>query len=416
VSRRVAYLVKRFPRLSETFVLNEFLQVRELGLQTTLFALMDPGEKVVHQAAHDLMPEVRYVIIAGRPWHSAWRLFRGAAAQAATNPRGFLRVLWALLSVHRSVPSLRHAVEGLWLARELRRSHVEHLHAHFAHSPAAVAYMARLAGGPPYSFTAHAKDLYTTLPRNLAIRAKAAKFVLTCTRFNSRFLREMLPGVPTPIHVVHHGADIRRFHPSRRQPQPNLIVSVGRLVPKKGYPLMLHAMQLMAAAGIAFRCEIYGGGPMREQLEKTVSDLGLQGSIALHGARPQEEIADAYARAAVFLLAPVVVPDGDRDGIPNVLVEAMASGTPVVSTRISGIPELIDHGRNGLLVEPGDPAALADATTRVLLDREMAGRLATAGRRTVEREFDLSVNSRRVAELLAETSIPATETCEAVVV
>jgi glycosyltransferase involved in cell wall biosynthesis len=415
MSARVAYLVKRFPRLSETFVLNEFLEVRELGLRATLFALMDPGEKLVHREARDLMPEVRYAIIAGRPWFSAWRLLRGAAAQAATKPRGFLRVLWALLSVHRSVPSLRHAIEGLWLARELRRLDVEHLHAHFAHSPAAVAYMARLAGGPPFSFTAHAKDLYTTLPRNLVIRAKAATFVLTCTRFNSRFLHEMLPDVPTPIHVVHHGTDLRRFHPSRRRPESNLIVSVGRLVPKKGYPVMLEAIRLMAAAGVSFRCAIYGGGPMREELEKTVSDFGLQNSIALHGARPQEEIADAYARAAVFILAPIVVPDGDRDGIPNVLVEAMASEVPVVSTRISGIPELIEDGNNGLLVEPGDPAALADATTRVLIDRHMASRLAKAGRRTVERDFDLTVNSRRVAELLGGSSIDATETSVAVV-
>jgi glycosyltransferase involved in cell wall biosynthesis len=178
---------------------------------------------------------------------------------------------------------------------------------------------------------------------------------------------------------------------------------------------MLEALRLMAAAGVSFRCEIYGGGPMREELEQTVSDLGLRGSIALHGARPQVEIADAYARAAVFILAPVVVPDGDRDGIPNVLVEAMAAGVPVVSTRISGIPELIDHGQNGLLVEPGDPVALADAATGVLLDQQMAGRLAKAGRRTVERDFDLALNSRRVAELLGGSSIDATETSMAVV-
>lgn len=416
MSTRVAYLVKRFPRLSETFVLNEFLEVRGLGLRATLFALLDPGEKLVHREARELMPDVHYVTIAGRPWHSAWRLFRGAAAQAATNPRGFLRVLWALLSVHRSIPSLRHAIEGLWLAGELRRMGVEHLHAHFAHSPAAVAYMARLAGGPPFSFTAHAKDLYTTLPRNLVIRARAATLVLTCTRFNQRFLQELLPDLPTPIHVVHHGTDLRRFSSSRRRPEPDLIVSVGRLVPKKGYPLMVQAVRLMALAGVSFRCEIYGGGPMREELERMVSDSGLQGRVSFHGARPQDEIADAYARAAVFVIAPVVVADGDRDGIPNVLVEAMASGVPVVSTRISGIPELIDDGNSGLLVEPGDPAALADATTRVLVDHHMARRLAKAGRRKVERDFDLAVNSRRVAELLGGSSIDVTEPSMAVVV
>jgi len=412
---RVAYLVKRFPRLSETFVLNEFLEVRRLGVGAVLFALMDPGEQVVHPAARELASEVRYVTLAGRPWHSRWRLFRGAAAQVATHPRGLLRMLWALVTVHRSMPSLRHAVEGAWLARELRQMGVGHLHAHFAHSPAAVAYMAWLAGGPPFSFTAHAKDLYTTLARNLVIRARAARFVLTCTRFNGHFLDDLLRGVPTPVQVVHHGTDLRRFNSSRSKLEPGLIVSVGRLVPKKGYPVLIQALQLVAFAGAAFRCEIYGGGPMREELEAMACAAGLGPRVSFHGARPQDEIAAAYARASVFALAPVVVSDGDRDGIPNVLVEAMAMRVPVVSTTISGIPELIDDGLNGLLVKPGDAAALARAITRLLLDPGLASRLGAAGRRKVERDFDLTVNSRRVAELLVGPPIAEPKTSQAVV-
>lgn len=412
---RVAYLVKRFPRLSETFVLNEFLEVRRLGVRAVLFALMDPGEQVVHPAARELASEVRYVTLAGRPWYSSWRLLGGAAAQAATHPRGLLRLLWALASVHRSMPSLRHAVEGAWLARELRLMGVGHLHAHFAHSPAAVAYMAFLAGGPPFSFTAHAKDLYTTLPRNLVIRAKAARFVLTCTRFNGRFLDDLLRGVPTPIEVVHHGTDLRRFTSSRSKADPGLIVSVGRLVPKKGYPVLIQALQLVAAEGAAFRCEIYGGGPMREELATMARAAGLEPTISFHGARSQDEIAAAYARASLFAIAPVVVADGDRDGIPNVLVEAMAMRVPVVSTRISGIPELIDDGVNGLLVKPGDAAALAHAITRLLLEPGLASRLGSAGRRKVEREFDLTVNSRRVAEMLVGAPMAEQKTSESVV-
>jgi glycosyltransferase involved in cell wall biosynthesis len=412
---RVAYLVKRFPRLSETFVLNEFLEVRRLGLEISIFALMDTGEKVVHPAARELVAEVRYLTLAGKPWSSRWRLLCGAVAQLATHPRGLLRVVWALLSVHRSMQSLRHAFEGAWLARELRRRRVDHLHAHFAHSPAAVAYMARLAGGPPFSFTAHAKDLYTTLPRNLAIRANAARFVLTCTDFNGRFLRELLPEVSTPIQVIHHGADLRRFNSSGRQPKPGLILSVGRLVPKKGYPLLIQGLQLVEQAGLEFRCEIYGGGPMREELDSMVRARGLASRISFHGARPQDELVRAYARASLFVLAPVVVADGDRDGIPNVLVEAMASGVPVVSTRISGIPELIEDGANGLLVEPGDAAGLAEAIKRLLINPQLASRLAAAGRLTVQRDFDLAVNSRRVANVLAGIPGTAVETRQAVV-
>jgi glycosyltransferase involved in cell wall biosynthesis len=401
-SQSVAYLVKRFPRLSETFVLNEIVEVRRQGIDVRLYALLDPQEKIVHPTADELVAEVGYLNLAGHPWRSRWRLFLGAASQAAACPSGVARLLWTLLSVHRSMPSVRHAVEGLWLARELRKRGVTHLHAHFAHGPAAVAYLASLAGGPPFSFTAHAKDLYTTLPRNIRIRARAARFVLTCTNANGRYLRELLEhDRSVAIHVVHHGTDLERFRPTRRWPEPGLIVSIGRLVPKKGFTVLVDALSQAADAGLDFRCEIYGGGPMRAELESRVHRLGLEDRLSFHGARPMDDIVAAYARAMVFVLAPAVQNDGDRDGIPNVLVEAMAAGVPVVSTRVSGIPELIDDGENGLLVEPSDPHALAAAVRRVLEDPGLAARLASAGRRKVETEFDMVANSRRVAELLA---------------
>ncbi len=189
---RVAYLVKRFPRLSESFVLNEILELRRQGLDVVVYALMDPHEKLVSPEAERLRPDVVYLHDGVNQAGSWRRLATGAIAQIVRQPLGAARLAWALLSVHRSAPSLRHAVEALWLARDLRRRGVTHLHAHFAHSPAAVAYMTWLAGGPPYSFTAHAKDLYTTLPRNLRIRAMAARFVVTCTGFNRAYLEKLL--------------------------------------------------------------------------------------------------------------------------------------------------------------------------------------------------------------------------------
>jgi glycosyltransferase involved in cell wall biosynthesis len=402
---RVAYLVKRFPRLSETFVLNEFLQLRKHGLEASLYALLDPAEAVIDPAAEQLMPELRYVNLAGMPWRSRWRLLRGAGAQAVMRPIGLARVTWALVSVHRSIPSLRHAAEALWLARELRRDGVSHLHAHFAHSPAAVAYLCRLAGGPPFSFTAHAKDLYTTLPRNLRIRAHAARFVITCTESNARFLRDLLgDAAVVPIHVVHHGTDIQRFHPASRRPKSGLILSVGRLVPKKGYQTLLEALSRVMRDGHEFRVEVYGGGPQRAELEKMAERLGLGPRVSFHGARPPDEIIDAYARASLFVLAPHVLENGDRDGIPNVLVEAMAAGVPVVSTRMSGIPELIEDGLDGILVEPEDIDALAAAIGRLLDDTALADRLAAAGRRKMEGSFDLAANSKVVLELMTSRS------------
>jgi glycosyltransferase involved in cell wall biosynthesis len=399
---RVAYLLKRFPRLSESFVLNEILEVRRHGLETVVYALEDPREAIVDPRAAELQPEVRYVHRPGRGGRSWARLIGGAALQGAARPRGALRVAWAVARTHRSVPSLRHAIEGMWLARDLRARGVTHLHAHFAHAPAAVAYMAQLAGGVPFSFTAHAKDLYTTLPRNLIIRARAARFVITCTEFNRDFLEGLMGGPPVPVHVLYHGADTSRFRPNGHRPERGHIVSVGRLVPKKGYPHLIEALQHLNREGVAFACDVYGGGALRDELTTLAGGSGLSTRLKFHGARLQGEILDAYRSSALMVLAPIVTDDGDRDGIPNVLVEAMACGVPVVSTRISGIPELIEDGVDGLLVEPGDPLALALAIERVLTDADLAARLAGAGRRKVERLFDLSANSKKLADLFTE--------------
>jgi glycosyltransferase involved in cell wall biosynthesis len=397
---RIAYLVKRFPRLSESFILNEILEIRRQGLDVVVYALMDPKETLVSPEADQLRPEVVYLHDSGDPAGSWRRLTAGALAQIVRRPQGAARLAWALLSVHRSVPSLRHAVEALWLAGDLRRRGVTHVHAHFAHSPAAVAYLAWLAGGPRYSFTAHAKDLYTTLPRNLRIRARAARFVVTCTAFNRAHLEALLePGAHPPVHVLYHGTDLSRFQPSGRNPLPGRILSVGRLVDKKGYPYLLDALAILHSREIGFRCDIYGGGPLRASLDERIAALGLQQLVRLHGSRLQAEIVEAYRSAAVFALAPVVTDDGDRDGIPNVLVEAMASQVPVVSTRISGIPELITSGREGMLVEPRDPHALADALQAALQDGTRVVAMAAAGRAKVEQQFDLRANTARLRSL-----------------
>jgi glycosyltransferase involved in cell wall biosynthesis len=310
---------------------------------------------------------------------------------------------------------LRHAIEALWLARDLRRRGAGHLHAHFAHSPAAVAYMVHLCSGLPFSFTAHAKDIYTTLPRNLRIRAQAATFVITCTDFNRRHLEGLLEGARhAPIHVLYHGTDLTRFSPVGRRPHADRVVSVGRLVPKKGYEYLIRALARLAETGRPVSCEIFGGGGLREALAEQIETAGLAALVQLRGARLQEDVIGAYRTASVFALAPVVMEDGDRDGIPNVLVEAMASEVPVIATRISGIPELIEDGVDGLLVEPRDAEGLAAAIQRLLDDPELAARLALAGRLKVERQFDISVTCKRLVGLFTGQPEAAARTREAV--
>ena len=398
---RIAYLVKRFPRLSETFVLDEIVELKRAGVALRLYALMDPGEKLVHPAAAALRPEVTYLHDSSHRIRSALRLLAGALRQALGHPMGGLRVLRALLLVHRSLPSLRHALEGMWLAHDLRQRGITHLHAHFVHSPGAVAFFAQLAGGPPFSMTAHAKDLYTTLPRNLRIRADAADFLVTCTAANADYLHGIVNSAARQrIHVLHHGVDLQRFVPGGAAGRRR-ILSVGRLVPKKGFTDLIAALDLLNREGHAVEAEIFGGGPLHDDLVKQAQAAGLGGRVRFHGARTQDAIIGAYRRAGLFVLAPVITDTGDRDGIPNVLVEAMASGLPVVSTRVSGIPELITDGVDGILVDPHDPTALALGMARILTDQALAARLGRAARGKVERLFDIRMTIDQLSALFA---------------
>jgi glycosyltransferase involved in cell wall biosynthesis len=395
---RIAYLVKRFPRLSETFVLNEFLELRRQGLDLRLFALMDPQEPLVHPAAAELVPEVTYLHDARRRLRSWSRLLLGVARQTATEPHGAARVAWSWLSADRSRTGLRHALEGIWLAGALRREKVDYLHAHFAHSPAAVAHFACQAGGPEYSITAHAKDLFTTPRAHIQRRAQRARFLVSCTAFSGEYLQQIIgTDALLPPHVNYHGTDIHRFSPLAGTAEPGRILSVGRLVPKKGFDTLIEALRMLAERRVDFTCDIVGDGPLRGPLELAAQRAGLAELVSFRGARLQDDLIAAYRRASLFVLAPVMTQDGDRDGIPNVLVEAMACGVPVVSTRLSGIPELIEDSVQGLLVPPNDSEALAKAIERLLRQPMLAHALGLAGRRKVEASFDLVRNTRRLA-------------------
>jgi glycosyltransferase involved in cell wall biosynthesis len=212
-------------------------------------------------------------------------------------------------------------------------------------------------------------------------------------------LRQII-GTGAPLHVLYHGTDLGRFSFLAHTAEPGRILSIGRLVPKKGFDVLIEALRILAERRVDFTCEIVGSGPLREPLESAVQAAGLAERVSFRGARLQHEIVDAYRRASLFVLAPVMTEDGDRDGIPNVLVEAMACGVPVVSTRLSGIPELIEPGVDGLLVEPNDPGALAKAIERLLTNATLAHALGAAARCKVEASFDLSRNTRRLAAWL----------------
>jgi glycosyltransferase involved in cell wall biosynthesis len=258
--------------------------------------------------------------------------------------------------------------------------------------------------GVPYSFTAHAKDIYVkTTPELLRDEAQTAQAVVTCTEYNRRYMSAQIGADGTEkLHCIYHGLDLSQFKfccPRALDKEPRVILSVGRLVEKKGLSDLISAAHILRQRDRSFQVEIVGDGPLRTGLEAQVRRLGLDDRVKFAGPLPHDELCRVYQRASLFTLPCVVAADGDRDGIPNVLLEAMASGVPVVSTPVSGIPEVIDSEREGLLVPPNDPTRLADALDRLLHSAELRERLALAARAKIEACFSVEKNSAQLVSL-----------------
>lgn len=406
----VGYIPKGFPRISETFVSNEILELERLGMDIRLFPLFKPGETGVQPSARAVRAPLRYV-----PQHvlrALHRVIPAHVALACKRPRAYWRALrcTALRCVRRrSVASLRRfAQAGFLVQRLLQDQQIGHFHAHFCHGPATVALMVKWLTGATFSFTAHAKDLYTSAPDALREKMREAEFVLTCTDANHRYLNNV-GGDVASVHRVYHGIDLERFLPApgngvstavrANSKDAPVILSVGRLVEKKGHDVLIRACAVLRDRGVRFRCVIYGEGPFRGRLEAIRSSLGLDELVELPGRILQDDLVACYAQADVFALGCQVLTNGDRDGLPNVLIEALAMQVPVVSTSISGVPELIEDNVHGLLVPQRSPEALANAIATLLADPAMRHRLGRNGRERVVRDFDMRRNTRHVLEL-----------------
>jgi glycosyltransferase involved in cell wall biosynthesis len=400
----VGYLTKRFPRLSETFILDEIIGLEAAGVALQLYAIADPAEAVTQPDVARVVSPVVYLRGTGRrgiPRGVATTVAAHARLVAA-DPSHYLAALRAARHERARTGTIRPFLDAGRLAVKLRRVHARHLHAAFAHGPASTARFVHLLTGLPFSFAAHAKDLYLSDPADLAAKAAAAEFVLVCSAAAAAALAERA-GPAANIVLAYHGVDTDRFHPAptppqRRPPTDELrVLAVGRLVPKKGYPVLLEALGTLVAAGRPVRCEIVGGGPDRAELCRQIDHFGLGEVVTLTGSCTHQQVADAYRRADVFAQASVVLADGDRDGIPNSLLEAMASGLAVVASAVSGIPEAVDDGITGLLVPPDDPGALAAALADLGENNDLRARLGSAARARVVADFDRRVCAERVA-------------------
>lgn len=425
---QVAYILKGYPRTSETFITNEIYLLETLGLDLSIFSLMRlTGQKrhavvdmvqapIVYLPQVPSLDEVNFIkwLASSVPKFigSHRRLYR-------SRPRNYLwtlaeacRMSFSYRKTRRSPPNkvfIKEFLQAGYIAWQVLESgRVGHLHAHFCHTTTSVAMLASALCGIPFSFTAHAKDIYLRQlnPGDLLrVKMRRAKLIVTCTRANQAHLEEVCPE-GAPIHTIYHGLDTTLFAPQAPdlKPRPEqrvpLILSVGRFVEKKGFTYLVEACRLLKEKGHQFRCQLIGGeGEYTNQVRTLIEEFNLGEVVSIRPAVTQEELLRIYRRGTIFVLPCQIVGDGDRDGIPNVLVEAMSVELPVVSTTISGIPELVDHGVNGLLVPQKNALALAEMMEKLLEDPALRRELGKAAREKVCRLFDAKKNVVRLHDL-----------------
>ncbi len=403
----VAYLTKRFPRLSETFILDEILGLEGAGVPLRLYAIADPQEGLVQPDVARVLSPVVYLRGAGGLWARRGEVRETLLAHArllASSPRRYLRVVGYIARRRRHLSTLRNFAHAGRLAQLLRENGTGHLHAAFAHGPASIAHFVHLLTGLPFSFSAHAKDIYVSAPDLLARKLRDASFVLCC----SESARDALissagaEGDVAKVLLAHHGVDTQRFllreGSTRVDGAPLKVLAVGRLVAKKGYPVILAALKTLRDEGRGVHCTIVGAGVDRDELESRVKEWDLTGSVDFVGSRTHQQVAAHYHEADVFVQASVVLDNGDRDGIPNSLLEAMASGLAVVASDVAGIPEVVAGGC-GVLVAPGDATQLADALALLADDEALRARLGRQARAHVVEWFDRAACATRIAPL-----------------
>lgn len=402
--RALGVLVKTFPKISETFILSELLGLERAGFDLTIFSLQRPTDAISQPAMSRL--RARIVYLSDDVPTPARRLLRHVAAA--------LRAPFASAAAWHDValPSNGLAVSdvdtALALADALRKFAVPHLHSHFIDRTGAIGQMAARFAGIGCSLSAHAKDIYLAHPAALRRRLAGARFTTTCTEYNRAALAAVAPP-GTSLHRIYHGVDAARFqslpalaaNAAGRDERPVLrLLAVGRLRPKKGFATLLQACALLRDRGVAARCEIVGYGEQREQLESMVAGLALDGRVELRGKMSHRELIEVYRQADIFVAPCEIAADGDRDGIPNVLLEAMSMRLAVVSTPVSGIPEILRDGFNGLLVPPSDAGTLAAALESLAADSMLRYRLGREARRSVLEQFGEEANLQSLVSLL----------------
>jgi glycosyltransferase involved in cell wall biosynthesis len=400
---RLIYVIGTYPGLTTTFIDREIKILRQLGANLQVVAIRRPAATLpLSKEQQELGQSVIYLLPVN------WlRFITGNLYFLLFCPWVYFNTLFYLLT--RSQLHLRerlmtfvHFAEGVYTAYILHNHSFDQLHAHFVDRAAIVALVVSRLLNIPYSLTAHANDIYIK-PVLLPEKVAGAKFITTCTAYNQSYLSQILGDrLNGKLHLIYHGFDLAAYQPSPQLSRDcQLLLSIGRLTEKKGFNHLIAACGYLKNQGYNFTCHIVGEGPLRRALQNQIAELELENVVILCGAMPFEAVLEKYRQASLFVLPCIMAKDGDRDGIPNVLIEAMAMQVPVVSTHLSGIPELVQDRVNGLLVPPSDEEALTQALAELLDTPALATQLGQRGRQTVIKNFDVQRNVQHLFDLFA---------------
>jgi len=385
---RIAYVLKVYPRTSQTFVLTEILAHERAGLEMDIFSLRRTDDTRFHAALAQVQSPVFQIPRASSNASLALKAFREHAQHL---PR-----LWDV--VQNSQANAEDLLQAAILSRAIVDRGIVHMHAHFGTVATVVARLASRITGVSYSFTAHAKDIFHEIVEEDVLRKKLADAagVITVSQFNVNYLKDKYAEAAAGVKLIYNGLDLDEFRFEPEGDSPPLVLGVGRLVEKKGFSYLLEASALMRSKGIPFRCEIVGGGVLESSLQEQIQRLDLSGQVKLCGPLSQSDVKQKIRQARLLAAPCVHAEDDDRDGLPTILLEAMALGTPCISTPVTGIPEVLRHEETGLMVAERDAVALADACVRLLTDQNLCSELARNGRRLVEDNFDIDKNTTKI--------------------
>jgi len=388
-----AYLFERFPSFGQTFCYREVGELARQGITPPIFSIRNPKDEPPQEWDARIVERVHYLPEEKELLDGVRRVSKKAKLTA--------EIIAAIDKWGRRTDFLRLS-QAVYVGLRLQEMGIRHVHAHFAGMAARTAFWIGKFFPITFSFTAHANDIFA--PRDFEIGLNklitAARVIVTETDYAARFLRERFPDRSDRVHRVYNALDLAEFSRADFSSAPPLIVAVGRLIAKKGFADLIRACGLLAERGKAFRCEIVGEGPLESELRKQITKLDLQSRVTLSGAKAQREVRQRLAAANVFVLPSVVDPDGGMDNLPTVIMEAMATGLPVVSTAIGGIPEMVIEDETGFLVPPGNAIALADAIEKLISDAVLAQKMGRVGYERAQKLFSIERNVRELCTLI----------------